>query len=41
MSELEAVTGTVVQLLKASPNYQLTYYNQVQQKPAPLPVPSG
>jgi len=30
-----------LQLLKASPDYQLTYYNQVQQKPTPLPVPSG
>ena len=26
-------------VLKASPDYKLTYYNQVQQKPTPLPVP--
>ena len=30
-----------LQVLKASPDYQLTYYNQVQQSPTPLPVKSG
>jgi len=30
-----------LQLLKASPDYRLTYYNQVQQKPTPLPVAGG
>jgi len=30
-----------LQVLKASPDYQLTYYNQVQQSPTPLPVASG
>ncbi|HEX6349576.1 MAG TPA: hypothetical protein VF160_09325 [Candidatus Dormibacteraeota bacterium] len=30
-----------LQVLKASPEYQLTYYNQVQQSPTPLPVKSG
>jgi len=30
-----------LQLLKASSDYRLTYYNQVQQKPTPLPVLGG
>ena len=30
-----------LEVLKASPDYQLTFYNQVQQSPTPLPVKSG
>ena len=44
--DLEGISALLTEqlfldVLKASADYQLTYYDQVQQSPTPLPVKSG